>query len=231
MGRPLKGTLAFAATALFIALAATAAVADPRAEARGGNIYAGEGALKQLTTTGRDVEPILTPDKKSVIFTRQGKGPTADFDDCTFEGVPDELRLVWLDGSGEELLARGHEGKKPEEQLCGFRRKQFSSDGQLVYFLSPAWTTSSALHVYDRKAKKVTFVMPANDVIVLNDCAKAEYRDNLVVQQHRYFVVAGSYDWYWLYDRAGKKEKGPLGEQDGEEGVRDAIAGVSLCNK
>jgi hypothetical protein len=231
MGRPLRGTLAFVTTAFFAAFAATAAIADPRTEAKDGNIYAGEGALKQLTITGRDAEPILTPDKKAVIFTRQGKRQTADLDDCTFEGVPDELRLVWLDGSGEELLARGHDGKKPEEQLCGFRRKQFSSDGQLIYFLSPAWTTSSALHVYDRKGKKVTFVMPANDVVVLNDCAKAEYRDNLVVQQHRYFVVAGSYDWYWLYDRAGKKEKGPLGEQDGEEGVRDAIVDVGLCSK
>jgi hypothetical protein len=42
--------------------------------------------------------------------------------------------------------------------------------------------------------------MDANDVIVLNDCKKPENRDNLVVNQHRYFIVGGGYDWYWLFD-------------------------------
>ena len=31
---------------------------------------------------------------------------------------------------------------------------------------------------------------------------------------HRYFLLGGSYDWYWLYDPTGKKELGPLGQFD-----------------
>ena len=99
----------------------------------------------------------------------------------------------------------------------------------MLYVLTPAWATSGALHVYDTRDKKLSFVMPANDVIVLSACKSQEYRDNLVVQQHRYFVVAGSYDWYWLYDRTGKREKGPLGDFDGEEAVREAIERRRHC--
>jgi hypothetical protein len=73
--------------------------------------------------------------------------------------------------------------------------------------------------------------MPANDVIVLSWCKGQDSRDNLVVQQHRYFVVAGSYDWYWLYDRTGKKEKGPVGEYDSEEALREAIDAAGLCER
>jgi hypothetical protein len=122
----------------------------------------------------------------------------------------DELRRIRVDGSGEELLVRGREGKNdPKQSICDFSSKQFSSDGRYIYFLSPAWATSAALHRYDVNTKALTFVIDANDVIVLNHCKKAENRDNIVVNQHRYFVVAGSYDWYWLFDGAGKKEKAP----------------------
>ena len=49
---------------------------------------------------------------------------------------------------------------------------------------------SAALHRYDTLTKVRSFVIDANDVIVLNDCKRAENRDSLVVLQHRYFVVA-----------------------------------------
>lgn len=55
--------------------------------------------------------------------------------------------------------------------------------------------------------------MPANDLLVLSFCPN-KYKDDLVVLAHRYFAVGGSYDWYWLYDAAGKKEIGPLGPFD-----------------
>jgi hypothetical protein len=88
---------------------------------------------------------------------------------------------------------------------------------------------SAALHRYDTRTKAQTFVIEANDVIVLNACKKPEYRDNLAVQQHRYFMVAGSYDWYWLFDSSGKKEKGPIGEYETQQAVRDAIDGAGIC--
>jgi hypothetical protein len=126
---------------------------------------------------------------------------------------------------------RGQEGKDPQTALCDFSRKQFTSDGRYIYFLSPAWAVSAALHRYDTTTKTQSFVIDANDVIVLNQCKNPDNRDGLVVLQHRYFVVAGSYDWYWLFDRTGKKEKGPVGEYDDQKAVREAIDNSIVCEK
>jgi hypothetical protein len=46
----------------------------------------------------------------------------------------------------------------------------------------------------------------------------------------RYFVVARSYDWYWRFDSTGRKEKGPVGEYDSEQAVRDVISAAGLCD-
>jgi hypothetical protein len=66
------------------------------------------------------------------------------------------------------------------------------------------------------------FLLAANDLLVLNFC-RSKYLDHLVVLSHRYFLFGGSYDWYWLYDPAGKKELGPLGQfATREEMIRQA---------
>ena len=189
-----------------------------------------DGQQRQLTKSGKDAGPILSPDEKWVAFTRIGNpNSTGSQGDCKSGAQADEMRRIRVDGTSEELLVRGRDNKDPKQSICDFGRKQFTSDGRYIYFLSPAWAVSAALHRYDTLTKALTFVMDANDVIVLNACKKPENRNNLVVQQHRYFVVAGSYDWYWLYDSAGKKEKGPVGEYDTEQAVRDAIDAVGLC--
>ena len=219
--------------ALLAALSGAGEAAATTVEIKDGNVVVVDGSQRrQLTRSGRDAESALSPDGKTVVFTRVGNPKSSGMQgDCKSGAQADELRRVRIDGTGDELLVRGQEGKDPKDSICEFRRKQFSSDGRLLYSLSPAWATSGALYVYDTRDKKLSFVMPANDVIVLNWCKGQESRDNLVVQQHRYFVVAGSYDWYWLYDRTGKKEKGPVGEYDSEEAVREAIEAAGLCER
>ena len=51
-------------------------------------------------------------------------------------------------------------------------------------------------------------VCPAAEFEVVSS---GHYRDDLLVQQHRYFIGGGSYDWYWLLKPDGK-EIGPVGE-------------------
>jgi|SRR5208282_6165992 len=204
-------------TALAIVSACAAKAAAPAAHvySDAGNIFiASNGTKTQLTKSEQDVEPVLSPSGTFVVFTRQGRGRSVqgyDLDQvCTTSPKPDELRQVNVDGSGDKLLLNGRKGD-PQDQLCDFRSKQFSSDGQRLYFLSPGWTTSGTLHVYDMRTRDERFVLPANDLLVLNFCAD-KYKDDLVVLAHRYFLFGGSYDWYWLYDSSGKKELGPLGE-------------------
>ena len=174
------------------------------------------GVKTKLTTSEMDVEPVLAPNGSYVVYTRQGRGRTLHGYDasqeCSTEPRPDELRQINVDGSGDKLLLKGRKGDG-KHQLCDFRQKQFSSDGRRLYFLSPGWATSDALHVLDTRSGEDRFVTPANDLLVLSFCPN-KYKDDLVVLAHRYFAVGGSYDWYWLYDAAGKKEIGPLGPFD-----------------
>jgi WD40-like Beta Propeller Repeat len=219
--------------ALSALLETSAAFGAPSVAVKDGNIVLVQDGQRprQLTKSGKDAAPVLSPDGKWVAFTRVGNPASAGAQgDCKSGAQADELRRIQVDSTGEELLVRGQDGKNdPKQSVCDFSSKQFTSDGRYIYFLSPAWATSSALHRYDTRTKALTFVIDANDVIVLSDCKKAENRDNLVVNQHRYFVVAGSYDWYWLFDSAGKKEKGAVGEYDSPQAARDAISASALC--
>jgi len=189
--------------------------ASPQVYSDAGNIYfEHDGARTKLTSSEMDVDPVLAPNGSYVVYTRQGRGRTVHGYDtsqeCTTEPRPDELRQINVDGSGDKLLLRGRKDG-PEHQLCDFRQKQFSSDGRRLYFLTPGWATSGALHMLDTHSGDERFVMPANDVLVLSFCPN-KYKDDLVVLAHRYFLLGGSYDWYWLYDPTGKKELGPLGD-------------------
>ena len=199
-----------------------------------GNIFIERGGAKvQLTKSEQDVEPVLAPSGDFVVYTRQGRGHSVHGYDasqsCGIEPRPDELRRVNIDGTGDKLLMTARKGE-PEQQLCDFSSKQFSSDGRRLYFLTPGWATSNALHVYDMRSGDERFVLPANDLLVLNFCAN-KYKDNLVVLSHRYFLLGGSYDWYWLYDPSGKKELGPLGELDNADDMMRQARGVWCANK
>ena len=74
------------------------------------------------------------------------------------------------------------------------------------------------------------FLLPANDVLVLNFCTN-KYRDDLVVLAHRYFLFGGSYDWYWLYNSTGKAELGPLGDFDTPDDMVREAHGVWCAGK
>jgi len=179
-----------------------------------GNIFIErDGVRKKLTASEMDVDPTLSPDGTIVVYTRQGRGRAprgSDLDQrCTSDPRPDELRQVNADGTGDKLLLSGREGSA-QQQLCDFRGKQFSSDGRRLYFLTPGGSFSGALHVYDMRSREARYLLPANDLVVLNFCT-GKYKDALAVLMRRAFLFDGTYVWYWLYDAAGKKEYGPLG--------------------
>ena len=190
------------------------AVASPqmRVFAESGNIVLERGAARtRLTSSGRDSDPVLSPTRTFVVFTRQ-TNPSRDYspgEGCE-TAAGDELRRIGVDGSGESVLLRGRIGT-PKSQLCVFSDKQFNSDGQRLYFLTRGWALEEALHVYSFRTHVSGFVRAASDVMVLRSC-QGRYKDALVLLEHRYFVFGGSYDWYWVYDATGTRELGPLGE-------------------
>ena len=221
--------LVIIAAAILPACASRAQTTAPRVYSDAGNIFIERNGVKtRLTASETDIDPALAPGGAYVVYTRQGRARSLRGYDapqfCTTAPKPDELRQINIDGSGDKLILTSRRGE-PEQQLCDFRMKQFSSDGRRLYFLTPGWVTSSALHVYDMRTGEEHFVIAANDVLVLNFCGGI-FKDTLAVAQHRYFLFGGGYDWYWLYDPAGKKELGPLGEfSTPQDMARQAHAG------
>jgi hypothetical protein len=217
------------AALLFLPCAAWAQQAAPRVYSDAGNIYIERGNTKiQLTKSEMDVDPVLAPGGAVIVYTRQGRGRGVRGYDasqvCTSDPKPDELRQINADGTGDKVIVAGRTGQ-PDQQLCDFKNKQFSSDGRRLYFLTPGWPASGALHVYDMRADDEHFLMPANDVLVLNFCPN-KYKDDLVVLLRRTFLLGGNYDWYWLYDPTGKKELGPLGQFDNPDDMARQAHGV-----
>ena len=170
---------------------------------------------KQLTHSGRDHSPVLSPDQTFVVYSRQSDTRIVAGACC--EGEPPKANQLWMiniDGTGERLLVRERDTGDPEVTISQFDSKRFSSGGRYLYFKTPAWVTSDAIHRYDFKRGEVQFFTSGNQFSVLSECANTKYRDHVMVNQHRYFVFGGSYDWDWLYTPEGKK-LGPLGKSEG----------------
>ena len=196
---------------LFLVLCATA-LAIPgfgqSVSVKDGNIQFTDkaGQTAALTSSGRDSNPILAPDGKWVIFVRKVDGkPIATGSD---EVEPTELWQVRVDGKEATVLVKTRDTGKPETGIAAFGSLQFSTNGKLVYFVTPAWAVTGAVYVVDTTNRKVRYLFPGNDVKVV---PPGEFKDCLLVLQHRYFIGGGSFDWYWLV-RPDGKEIGPVGE-------------------
>ena len=165
------------------------------------------GKTMALTSGGRDSNPVLAPDGKWVAFVRKVDGKKIATSSDELE--PTELWQVRVDGKEPSVLVRCRDSQKMESVIGGFENLQFSTNGKLLYFVTPAWATSGAVHVVDTTNRKERYVFPGNNLKVV---PSGEYTDCLLVQQHRYFIGGGSYDWFWLLRQDGK-EVGPVGEE------------------
>ena len=193
--------------AIALALIRTAA-GEPSVTARDGNIYLRDdaGQERQLTSAGRDANPVLAPDGKWVVFVRTLLGKKIESGAGEHDAA--ELWQVRTDGKEPLMLVGTRGADKMENLIAGFEDVQFSSDGRRVYFVTPAWATSGAVHVVDTTNRKERFVVAGNGLRVLHS---GEYRDHLLLAQHRYFLGGGSYDWFYLFTPDGK-EVGVVGE-------------------
>ena len=193
---------------LILCVALAAPAFGQSVSAKDGNIQFTDksGQTTALTSSGRDSGPVLAPDGKWVVFVRKvdGKKIATGSDEVD----PTELWQIRTDGKEATLLVKCRDAEKPEGIIAAFENLHFSTNGKLVYFVTPAWAVSGAVHVVDTTNRKERYVVPGSDVKVV---PSGEYKDCLLVLQHRYFVGGGSYDWYWLL-RPDGKEVGPVGE-------------------
>jgi dipeptidyl aminopeptidase/acylaminoacyl peptidase len=179
-----------------------------KVSAQSGNICISNAnaEAKALTSSGHDSEPALSPDGKWIVFVRTIPGK--NISTGSGDSPATELWQIRADGKNPTALVRAKDSDKIESVLAGFSKPQFSTNGRFVFFLSDAWATSGALHVVDTTNSKEHYVCPGLDFEIV---ASGEYRDCLLVAQHRYFIGGGTYDWFWLL-RPDGKEVGPVGE-------------------
>ena len=182
---------------------------------KSGNIYfiQDNNQTIQLTSAGLAHAPILSPDKKSIAFIKVGTDPMPEqcrnFAD-TNSTYGKQIWIIDVEHKKERLLVNYNFAcAKPMEMIIAPRHLTFSPDSKTLYFLTYAWTTSNALHAVNIVDAKQRYLLPANSLAVSTD---EEDKGNLILNQHRYFIGGGSYDWYWLFTPEGK-EIGPLGEE------------------
>ena len=164
------------------------------------------GKSTRLTNEGKDSAPSLDPAKRRVVFVRATPGKAVETG--VGEGEATELWLIDVTGKNATMLLRGKSDPKMERVLADFDTPQFSPNGKIIYFGGSAWVTSGAIHAYDLAARREHFVCPGSGLIVVPN---GEYAGCLLVQQHRYFLGGGSYDWFYLL-RPNGKEVAPVGE-------------------
>ena len=176
--------------------------------ARAGNIYfvGNNNQAIQLTHLGIDHDPVLSPDKKKMVFIRVSKDimppHCGDFAD-TQNRYGEQIWIIDLNNKTPHVLVNYHFScDTPTDMIVDPRNLKFSPDNKHLYFLTSAWVTSGALHVININGNKPRFLQPANSFDVIKH---GKYKGKLVIQQHRYATGGGSYEGCWLYTSEGKK--------------------------
>lgn len=176
-----------------------------------GNIYfqpTSGGGRVQITNSGHDREPNLSPDGGLVVFVRGTPGRLVQGPMEEVEKT--ELWVVRTDGKEPRLLLTGGTYKVSNGvPVASFESPQFSPDSRQVYFLSIAAVTSQVVFAIRLDTHQVREVCAANFLTVVR---KGQYAGDLVVEQHRYYIGSGSYNWVFLVKPDGV-EIGPLGDR------------------
>jgi len=188
-----------------VAILATGVAIAASVKETKGNIYyvADDGKVRQLTTTGVDRSPQLSPDGKTVVFVRSKPGSNdRDF-------YPDDIWLMDTSGKNQRVVVKARPASKPEDTLSGLSEPTFSLDGKLIYFMSAAWATSGAVHVLDLRTGTTRFLSSGNTLKIV---PSGKYAGHLILSKHKYFAGGGTYDFYWLVSPTGD-ELMPIGDR------------------
>ena len=178
---------------------------------KSGNIYYTDsnGHSIKITQTNKDSSPVLSPNKKLIAFIRKSNKIIPESCDIDVK-YGSEIWLYDLSTKKEKRLVKNNfECDKPKKQIVDPRDLLFSPDNKTLYFMTAAWTTSGAVHGVYVDNSKERFIIDGNGIEIV---LKGDYSGYLIVNQHRYFIGGGSYDWYWLVNPNGKEE-GPIGEE------------------
>lgn len=180
---------------------------------RSGNVFfkANDGKELQLTRSGHDSEPALSADGKWVAFVREIPGKRDELSPtATATDFANELWLIGSNGKFETRLVKYGALSGNKIALSEIHHPQFFPDNHRILFTAALAVVEGSVHIVDIQTKKLQFVSAGNSAEVVQ---ASQYQNHLIVQRHKYFLVGGTYDWYWLLDSKGN-EVGPIGEEE-----------------
>lgn len=189
------------------------------------NVQAGESNTKKFMTY-QDHLPTLSPDKHWIAFIHRQKMGLSD--DCKAnpymeDSLVDQLWIYNVKTHKKRLIVNyNFFCDVSEKMILHIEYIKFSLDSKIIYFETGAWIHSDAIHAVNVDGSGEHYLMPGDGIEIIQ---KGDSKGDLVVNQHRYFIQGGSFDWYWLYTPAGKEE-GPIGEDFGRE-ERKAIEEIT----
>ena len=143
---------------------------------KSGNIVCRSAShVRQITTDGKDSEPVLSPDSHTVVFIHKVKSD---------ENPSDESGTLWIgdcrSGSVNQVLAQTAKAGRPEDRLDNIGGPHFAPDGQFLYFGADAWGDELAVHKLDMRTKKQAFVFAGELAGVIRT---GPYRGDLLATQ------------------------------------------------
>jgi hypothetical protein len=177
---------------------------------KSGNIYYRDnrGHTIQITQTGKDSSPELSPNKHMIAFVRTGNQVIPDR--CDVDATyGNEIWLYNFSTKKENRLVKNNfECDEPTKRIVDPDHLLFSLDSRTLYFETSAWTTSGAIHAVNINGKYTRFVTDGGNLRVVQS---GPYKGDLIINQHRYRFEGdtplGSYDWDWLFTPTGKQIK------------------------
>jgi len=137
-----------------------------------GNIFLkDDGKTIQLTNTGKDSESILSPNGKWIAFNREIEGAIKEYEEEVVWACSSyQLWIIDLESKSERmLLVPRPEDKDIEKVIYSFQDKTFSPDSQTIYFVTPAYAVSDAIHAVDINGKNDRYITDGNTVQVVRE--------------------------------------------------------------
>lgn len=147
-----------------------------------GNIFLQLGEKNtQLTSTGSDSDPVLSPDRRWVVFSRELEDT---FEECKreidWECPYDQLRIIDLEDKTERVLIESREKEKDVKKVIDyFRNKSFSPDSQTIYFVTSAYAVSHAIRAVDIDGKNDRYVTHGDTFQVVKEPLSPDIKEYL----------------------------------------------------
>jgi hypothetical protein len=177
-----------------------------------GNVYiqSAKKSISQITKLGLDNLPVLSNDKKFVIFLRQLPEKYVYVSQIIRFDIATATETVLVRACTENPrmstpISYAYSYNYPFSSLGNIEKIFLSPNNQRIYFQAAAWTVSAAIHYYDMSTMKVHFFYSGNiSQIFSNGMLDIEITG---------IDGNGRYWQHFLFDTNGKKIMPTLGEK------------------